>query len=175
MKYTISEALTNIKTIDDRIGKAVNFINNYVSRPNSMKDPLQGDGGSKTVITKTRQSIKDLEQMKVNLRLAINRANLEKSVAVNNETKTVAEWLIWRREVADNSKKSLESIIQRVNVARSQAMKVGQKVTEEEDKGDIIVNVNELEINKQLEHMVTVLGELDGKLSVFNATTTVEV
>ena len=53
---------------------------------------------------------------------------------------------------------------------------MSQQVNLEKDAPiEVLVSVDEMQNLKDIEHMELVLGELDGKLSLFNATTTIDL
>ena len=99
----ITEALAEIKTIAARTIKKREAIMRYFSRDSRFRDPLEADGGSKEFVKRERQAIKDLEERLVKIRSAIQAINLRTSLAVNGTTRTVSEWLNWRREISNNA------------------------------------------------------------------------
>ena len=97
---TITEALAELKTIDKRIAKKREFVLGYLLRQEMFKDPLEKDGGSVSAIKREMQSIHDLEERKIVIRRAVQRANEQNTVTVARQTRSIADWLVWRREVA---------------------------------------------------------------------------
>ncbi len=176
---TITEALAEIKTIGKRVQKKREFIGQYSFRQEIVRDPLDNQGGSKAVIAAEFQSVRDLEERLVTLRRAIAKANAEVMVTVGGTTRSIQDWLTWRREVAGNRKGAVLGMLQAVQNFRAQRAKDGFNVRTEAsatptDK-DIIVNVDERALAVEAEELETVLGTLDGLLSLKNATTTMDV
>lgn len=178
-KMTITEGLAEIKTIQKRIGKKQEFVKGYLARRDFAKDPLEKDGGSFQTIRRERQGIADLQQNIVDIRTAIIAANMATGITVSGKTRTIEEWLVWRRDVAPGLKQFLGDMQGSLRSMRQQVQKEGNQVRTPSEAGaagpnDIIVNVNEQELATEVEDTETILGTLDGQLSLKNATTFVE-
>lgn len=176
-KLSITESLAEVKTCMARIDKNREAVMRYFSRDGRLRDPLEADGGSKEFVRRSRQAIKDLEERVVKIRSAIQQANLSIPLTVNGHTRTVSEWLNWRREISAKSKGFLNQMAQGLTQVRQSAVRQGMAVTDKESAApsDVVVMVNEQELSRDIEEMETVLGTLDGKLSLLNATTTIDV
>lgn len=177
-KTTITEALAEVKTLNDRIQKKRQACLTYFIRDNRMRDPMEKEGGTAEFVRKERQAIGDLEKRIVAIRVAIQAANQATNVTVGDRTMTVAEWLTWRKEVAPGANGFLGAMSQGLARARQESLRTGQRVTDAEkatDLKDLVVAVSESNLAKEIEEMAQVLGDLDGKLSLLNATTTIEV
>lgn len=176
---TITEALAEIKTIGKRIEKKRNFILQYMARQEGVRDPLEKDGGSEQVIAQEMQGITDLETRLIRLRRGIQSANDTTAVTVNGMVRTISEWLTWRRDVAPNRRTLLTTLQQQLAGLRAKAQQQGQAVISataingDVKPSDIVVNVNERAISQELEMLEDTLGQLDGQLSLKNATVTV--
>lgn len=176
-KMTITEALAQLTTIGKRIEKKRTFIRTYLLRPEKLKDPLQKDGGSSVVLGRELQSITDLERRHVAIRLAIQKANQETQVTVEGITKSLAEWLTWRKEIAPGLQNYLGVLQGTINNVRQQALKQGSNVVkagEEAKTEDVISNLDEAYLAKEAEELELILGSLDGQLSLKNATVYIE-
>lgn len=177
MALTITEALAEIKTIDARIGKKSEFIKGHLVRQDGLRDPLLKDGGQSVVIAQERQSVADLAERKMALRRAIQQANDATSVTIGDVTRTISDWLVWRRDVLPGQKKLLADIAGVIQTARNEAARKGFAVVTTGDLAkaptDIIVNADEKELSVQIEKLETIAGGLDGQLSLKNATTMV--
>lgn len=177
-KITITEALQEIKTIDARIQKKKEFIFNFLFRQNNQRDPHEKDGGSASLIAKERQSINDLLERKISIRNAINIANAENSIAIKDQSRTISEWLVWKRDVAPTLKAVLNETAVRLQSMRQDVSRKGLTITQNapaEVTLDVIVNVNEAELAKQIENLEETLSTLDGQFSLKNATIKIEV
>lgn len=173
MNMTITEALAEIKTVDKRIDSKRKFIETYLYRLDSLRDPHEKDGGSTELIKNEFQAIKDLEDRVVALRNAIQTANETNKITIEGDERSIADWLVWRREVSSKRGQFLNRL--RLNLAAARdAVKsgrvsygAGQQPT---SPADLIVNINEQELNREHEKLQNILGQLDGQLSLKNAT-----
>lgn len=176
---TITEALAEIKTVNKRIASKREFIGLYLTRSEQMKDPLDKDGGSYSSVAQAFQAIDDLEIRLVSLRRAIAKANDGTEVTIEGVTKSVADWLVWRREIAGAKDHFLFSVASRINQARSVANRpvtTWNKPTGETEKTpDIVVNLDEKRLAADREQMQNILGQLDGQLSLINATKQIDI
>lgn len=184
MPITITEGLAEIKTIGKRITSKQEFILQNLARPDGVKDPLTKDGGSAAVVTRERQSIVDLETRVIAIRRAIQEANIATTITVEGVSRTMADWLTWRRDVAPGQKLFLAKLRQQVAAVRAQAQRNGATVVAASAQvvqsgdmkpTDILVNIDEGALAAEGEKMEAVLGALDGQLSLKNATVTINV
>jgi len=181
MKMTITEALADIKTSQARILKKRQAVKTYLFRDSRLRDPMESEGGQKEFVRRERQAIYDLEEKIVKIRAAIQKANLNLEVEVDGRKRTLAEWLNWRREISANQKQFLSEMTATLASARQQAIQRGQQVRDSDTSktdmavGELIVTISERELAESVEEMENVLGQLDGKLSLLNATTTIEI
>jgi hypothetical protein len=175
---TITEALAELKTVEKRIAKKREFVLSYLLRQEMLKDPLEKDGGSVSALRRELQAIHDLEEWRVAIRRAIRRANDEATITIGKQTRSIADWLAWRREVAPGLTRFLAQMRQRIEHARQEATRRGggmAQLGEPVRSNDVIVNLNEQELARDIEALEEVLGALDGQLSLKNATLTVDV
>lgn len=176
---TITEALAEIKTVGKRIEKKREFINQFLARQDGIRDPLEKDGGSPKVIAAERQAVSDLEQRIIALRRGIQKANDETTVTINGVTRSISEWLTWRRDVAPGQRNWLASVRNGLNGLREKAKREGNAIisavaTSAETKPtDLVVNIDERQLGADLEALEDTLGQLDGQLSLKNATVTI--
>ena len=178
MPMVITQALAEIATIGKRLQKKQQMVVGNAFRLDSLRDPFEKDGGTRTVLTAELQSIRDLQSRIVTLRGAINRCNSTIRVSVGDVTKTVEDWLIWRREVAPLQRQFLTVLNKTILDARQAALKSGGtvKTADQSDgsKADILVNIDEKALYAQIEEHENIMGTLDGLLSMHNATTVLE-
>ena len=166
-----------MKTLRKRIEKKRAFIIEHLYRQDRLKDPLDKDGVSRTVIAQERQSVTDLENRIIAIRLAIADANARESVTIDGETRTIADWLVWRREVAPDAKGFLSRVQQQIHGIRQEVMKKGLTIAagEAQTADDVHINVDERGIANEVDALETKLGALDGLLSLKNATVLINV
>jgi hypothetical protein len=167
---TITEALAELKTIAKRLEKKREFVYSHLVYHASMKDPLTKDGGAATVLERERQGVADLEVRVVAIRTAIQRANLATMITVEGETKTIAEWLAWRKDVMPERKRFIGTMFNTIQQRRKEFTQKAAATPE-----DIVVNVDERALADAGEQLETIVATLDGQLSLKNATTTVTV
>jgi len=178
---TITEALAELKTVEKRIEKKRAAIKPYLSRPDGLKDPLEKSGGSVNMIKSELQGIADLGTRHLKIRMAIQRSNQETQITILDKSRSVAEWLTWRKEIAPGLQRQNQELRMGILQARQMATKTGGTlvsatvVNADTKPTDIIVNVDEGLLNKEAEVMEEILGTLDGQLSLKNATVTIEV
>lgn len=179
MTQTITEALAEIKTIGKRLESKRQFVQDYLARQDAIRDPLQNQGGSVAAIRAERQGIADLEARVVAIRAAIQAANVATTVTIGEASRSIANWLTWRREVAPGHKQFLANLRAVLQSARQQATAKGIAVrpagTSEGAPTDLVVNIDEKALASEIEALETTLGALDGQLSLKNATTFVTV
>lgn len=175
---TITEALAELKTVDKRLTAKQQFVQDYAFRVETLKDPFEKDGGSEKKISEEMQAISDLEKRAVSLRRAIQSANEATVLKIGNSEMTIADWLVWRREIAPIRETFLYGLRQRLlacrDAVRKQNVNWGSNPAPEKPI-DIIVNIDESKLSKDLEEIKDILGQLDGQLSLKNATVMIAI
>lgn len=178
MALTITEALAEIKTIGKRIDKRRAGVMPFLARQDGIKDPLAAQGGSDGFVAAERQGIRDMEERIILLRRGIQRANDETAITVEGQTRSISEWLTWRRDVASGQAAFLKSLRDHINNVRSQAQRSGAQVVAAgaaaTAPSDFVINLNEADLAKQTDALENVLGSLDGQLSLKNATVIIQ-
>lgn len=175
---TITEALQELKTIDDRISKKHRVITDYLYRQNTQRDPFEKDGGSTKLIAENMQAIRDLMERKVAIRSAIHEANHANTITMGKTTRTIADWLVWRRDVAPSMQQLLQGLYSKLQNVRVDASRKNLPVVSSAPSDvtlDIVVNIDEAQLVAQIEELSEILSTLDGQLSLKNATITVTV
>lgn len=176
---TITEALAELKTLVKRIQKKREFVGQYLGRSDGMRDPLAQDGGSVSALAAARQSIDDLTTRLILIRTSIQKINQVTPITIEGVTRTIAEWLTWRKEVAPGESQFYATLLNGIRNARQQALQKGQQLVmpggTASQPADIIINIDESALAKEAEKLETILGALDGQLSLKNATVTIDV
>ena len=183
MEMTITEALQEITTLQKRLEKARAAILPYICRDSRVVDPLaKQDGGSVGFVARQRQAITDLEQRLVDIRTAIQMVNLKAELTIDKTTRTVAQWLNWRREISEHRQRFLASMGSQIALMRAQLQnqRTGTRTalaqpTEAAVPVEITLNLDEARLLAEQDEMEALLGALDGKLSLFNATQKVDI
>ena len=184
-QLTVTEALAEIRTIDKRIEKKREVVKSHLARNEMLRDPFERDGGSPAVLAQELQGIRDLEQRKVLIRVAIQDANRRIPITVRDHTKTIAEWLLWRREVAPKRQEFLKTLSQGLAQLRREAQSKGATIGMAQAAAavqvggqqvqNILVNISEIELTREIEELEVLLGDLDGLLSLKNATESIVI
>jgi hypothetical protein len=177
-KMTITEALAEIKTIGKRIEKKQEFVMSNLLRQEQYKDPLAAEGGQVAAVASERQAIKDLQERVVRIRRAIDEANAATTVTVGESANTIADWLVWKREVAPVKERLLGKMVDHIARIRAEATKKGLAVAQPGESTrpqDVVVNLNEKALADEIEGLQNTLGTLDGQLSLKNATVLVTI
>jgi len=168
---TITEALAEVPTIAKKVSKKQQFVQDFLSRPAAVRDPHEKDGGSAELIRRELQAIADNEQRLIAIRSGIAQSNAVTKITIGTTTRTVADWLTWRREIAPTQQMRLNGMANTLRTLRNKAQQQGVKVAENpEGFTDYIININERDLADQIEALETTLGALDGQLSLRNAT-----
>jgi hypothetical protein len=171
--------MAELKTIEKRIPKKQEFCLSYLWRQEAMRDPHEKDGGSAVLIDRERQAMGDLLERRIAIRRVVAAANADTELTVGGKTRTIADWLVWRREVAPVRQKLLNEMRGRLQGMRDDARRKGLGVIEQGQQSaslqDVVVNVNEAALAREIEEMEEILGTLDGALSLKNATTFVTI
>ncbi len=175
-EMTITEALAETKLVANKIKSKFNFVGNNLLRPADRLDPLANDGGSEKIIAEEMQAIEDLFTRQVKVRSAIRNANEVEPLTVEGTLMSIADWLVWRREVLPVKKNILAKwqsaiINQRREVAQPKGFQAAQVVTGE----DLEVHLNEVKLQEEIEKLQAIEDRLDGLLSLKNAQVLVEV
>lgn len=182
---TITEALAEVKTITKRIQAKRSSVMQYLVRQEALRDPLEKEGGSVDFVKRERQAIGDLEARVVVIRRAIAAANAETELTIGKLTMSIQDWLTFRREVAPGRKEFLGHLRNGIQNVRQQAMAKGWGVVqasavalvggEGAKANDVLVNVSETELAKEIEELEMIMGQLDGQLGLKNATTQLSI
>lgn len=171
---TVTEALAEIKTNTKRIQKKSEFVLAYVWRPENLKDPLEKQGGSFQAVTSERQAIKDLLERTIELRAMIASSNQRNSLTISGTTRTIEQWLVWRREVAPVHQQMLLGLRRVLSTAHAQTVRLQQGQQATDKPAEVTINIDEAAFAKEVENLEDTLGQLDGQLSLKNATITLQ-
>lgn len=96
------------------------------------------------------------------LRRAIQAANEEAAISHAGTSRSIADWLAWKREVLQARMAFLGQCRERIRAARRTGM-------------GVVVHLDEKALNEEIELLEEVSGWLAGQLNLKNATMTVDV
>lgn len=177
-KMTITEALSEVNLIKKKVVAARDVVKTNLARPKHVKDPFEKDGGTAAVIDRQVQSIYDLTARLERIRGAVSSANLANTITVGEQTKTIFDWLTWKREVAEDQKSFVGFVYTQTKNLLDNAARNPQAWKDEEGKTHLVELQSNVDLGAWLrkqEIVVEMVERLDGLLSLKNATITVEV
>jgi hypothetical protein len=176
----ITEAMSEIKLFVKKISSQRDFILRNLTREEWRKDPFEKDHTTQEAQVKAAlQSINDLEKNIVAYRYAITKANMNEHLTLEGIDMSVAEWLIWRREVFPLRKQLLGNLANQIanNLREQQATQrsYSGKESEKNQPANYIVNISEKWLKEEVEKLDTIEQRLDGQLSMINSNRGIEI
>jgi hypothetical protein len=171
----LAEALTSIKTDKKKWETDKNFVMANVVRDDRLKDSLEAQGGTKTVLQRTLQSMEDHETQIVAKLYAIQGANREVKLTIGSKTKSVGEWIIWRREVAPMREKRFNELLSRIEQSKQMVNNPRYVAAAPGQDLKVLVEIDEKKLLDTMKEHQDIMGAIDSKLSVLNATTGIVV
>jgi hypothetical protein len=177
---TITEALADLKTIAKRRVKIEDFIKKNIARQKGLVDPFEKEeDGSRGEVKRKIQSLGDLNERVVKIRRSIRHANAETVVKVGSRSRSIDDWLTWRRDVSGHIGSFLTQTASGINSIRTSSKQQGRAVVsnaaDAPELSDVVVHLDEKWLQDEIENHEVTLGDLDGKLSLVNATTMVTI
>lgn len=173
---TITEALAEVKLTEKKIEKKKDNIAKNLFRFEHTPDPYSKDGGSQDVMKRELQAIQDLEIRLINIRGAIAQANITTKLTIGEVTRSLYDWITWKREIAEKRIKTFNefgSAIKRkidAEAANPTVLKDGEGKLQ---FAKLVLNLDYAELQSRFEKEGSLQETLDGKLSLKNATTTI--
>lgn len=171
---TLTEALQETKTLKERIQKKRERLTVHLARTEATRDLLEDEGGQKEHLKRELQSIEDLEQELLSKWHSITTTNAATQLVVEEESKTLEDWIRWKVQVAPLRHKFIESVLNHLQSVRNKSESDKRQYKDKDLDPrvfEIVSNVDEKRFRDELEWLEKVLGSLDAKLSVKNATT----
>ena len=171
-RMTITEALSELHVIDKRLETKRQFVAMNCMLDSRVKDPL---GDTKAEVAAAHQSIEDLEERRVIIRIKIAEANAATEVNVDGMTKSIAEWLHWKREIGPARLEWLKRIKANMDRAHKELLtQLTRELPEGAPKPGLDNMVDPGWLTKSIDKLETRTQRLDGQLSLKNATTFIE-
>lgn len=172
---TTAEALAEFDRIDRRLARKRQLIEAYLFRDAALRDTLAPEGGTPAVLAAELAAIAALQERKLVLRRAIQAANERAGVTLRGVTRSLADWLVWRREVAGDRSAFLTRLRNRIRQARQEAVRAANQAGATAVKRDVIVHLDEKALMEQAEALEETAGDLEGQVTLRNTTGTVDV
>lgn len=177
-KMTITEALSEINLLKKRIEHKKKNTLTLLIKPDHVADPYASEGGSAEFLKREFQSIDDLNRRFVKIRSAISKANLSHEITLGERTQSIHDWLTWKREIAKDETSYVNSVVNSTKAALDDAAKNPRVYDDAEGKKQLLKytsNVDYAAFVKKQETLAVLFEQLDGKLSLKNATILVEI
>lgn len=177
-EITITEALAEVNLIKNKIDSKKAYTKSLLYRGSHQMDGFADKGGADKVYTAEEQSIRDLRSRLVKIRAAISKANIETQIQIGDESRTIFDWLTWKRECYQDEATQLQ--IQINELQQLDAREKSRPEVWKDEKGDTQIvryvrNVSLADLQKRLETITDKFNRLDGQLSLKNATVRVTV
>lgn len=177
-KITITEALSEINLIKKKIeGKKTEILNN-LAKVAHVPDPYANQGGGFAANKAQLQSIKDLNSRLTRIRGAISGANIANTISIMGETKTINDWLTWKREISVIDSKFLMDLCTKSKANMDHWAKQPQVYKDDSGTTHLVKyesNIDYVEVLKESERTSEIFEKLDGQLSLKNATIVIEI
>ena len=177
-KMTITEALSEINLIKKKLEHKKTAMQTLLIKADHVKDIYESEGGVTKHLQKEFQALSDLRRRFVSLRAAISEANLNHEITVGEKTLSIHDWLTWKREIAKEEQNHANYIVTTVNNYMTQSSKNPQCYDDAEGKKHLVTftpTVDLAEWVKKQERLNDLLENLDGQLSLKNATILVSI
>jgi hypothetical protein len=177
-KLTITEALSEINLINKKIDDKSSAITPALILAAHAKDPYTDHGA---YVASELQAINDLQKRLVRIRSAVQRANLDNTITIGEETKSIAEWLSWKKEVAEKAIGLFNRIRSEVtkhltqNQSRPSVIQVQEGANVVSKIVEFKYAVDLQDMAKRSEVLSSMFENLDGQLSLKNATIAVTI
>lgn len=180
MTMKITEAMSEIKLFAKKIASQREFIIRNLKREEWRKDPFEKDSTTQEAQVRAAiQSINDLERNMVAYRFAITKANMKEKVSLEGVEMTIAEWLIWRREVLPLRKQLLGNLANQIANVGAEQQRVNRvfpgRDAEQVQPVNFVINVSDKWLMAEIEKLDAIEQRLDGQLSMLNANIEVEL
>ena len=187
-KITITQALVEIKILEDRIYKSINDVPTLQTVLVDDEDQLGNldkekiEKNFQSYVDKTKQLIKNYRELKS----AVSESNATETLTIGEETMTVAEAIVKKNTIqydiqfvnkikqqytldSERTTKKRQEVLrmQLENIKDDTKLKVNTEIIEPDNIEDII---------KQMEDALSdFISSIDVSLNIHNATTTIEV
>jgi hypothetical protein len=177
-KMTIAEALSEVKLMEKKLEKKHLFVLANLSRFDHIKDTFEKDGGATKALNSELQSINDLNKRLERIRASIAKANLDTNVTVGEDTRSLHEWITWKREIAPRHIKFIDAIHTSLKTRIDKETNNPTAFKDEEKNqvklAQLVTHLSYQDFIKQSEKLHDLLQTVDGKLSLKNATIVIE-
>ena len=178
-EITIADALTELKRIKKLLLKRNEYIARYSSKKRGNKDEIENQ---KDFIKKTFQSANDLIQRYTDIKLAINKSNLETELTFGEKTFSVAEAILFKQQFYQMKNDLYGSFSPNVGLAQVNAYvraigALGTLSQEQLEKLDMVPELlyDEAQMIKLKEENLSLYSFIDALIEKSNHATTISL
>jgi flagellar motility protein MotE (MotC chaperone) len=165
---TIVEALKRLRIIEKKVQSNCTEITRYASGLSTRKPVFESEARQRKEVSSLVQSSADLLKEYLDLKRRIEVTNLNTTVEIEGSSRSIAEWLIVKRKVAD----LLISVYNSMNdTAAAGERREDRMYSAPGAAAQVVRYYSEEEKNKLLRKMMDQKAAIDGRLEVINATT----
>lgn len=175
---TITEALSELNLLKKKIEKKESVLREAIFNVAHAKDPFESEGGSKDYVGRELQAVSDLRRRFVKIRSSISKANLEHKITLGEETRSIYDWLSWKREISEGEISLYKDLYTRTESQINRVKQQPQVYKDENNENKMvsfIFNHDLGTLSKKQESLTETIEKLDGLLSLKNATITIDV
>ncbi|MFW6219563.1 MAG: hypothetical protein ACOC33_01840 [bacterium] len=158
------EGLKKLRNIEKKIKKNCEYITEYSSKLSNEKPEFDSDNEQKIEIEQLLQSNKDLSELYLNLKKKIDKTNIMTECTINDETRSLHEFLTIQRKIGNLLIKTYNSL----NEHKAQSKLTIYRGV---DKISIDRLYSEKMKNEKIRYYSDLIDEINSSLEVINATT----
>lgn len=176
-KLTITEALSELNLIKKKVDNKRKVVAGSLLRAKHEKDAFENVGGIRQFIIGELQAIDDLDSRFLKIKGSIAKANIENLITINGFTKTIHDWLNWKRDLADTQKKFTFNLYSFPKGELERLSKQPQIYLDEKQEKHLVEFESTIDYPsflKKSEELNDTFDRLDGQLSLKNATIVVD-
>lgn len=166
-ELTIVEGLKRLRIIEKKIESNNADVVRYASGLSNRKPVFETEERQQEEVKSLTQSSIDLVTEYLKLKRRIDLTNLQVEIEIEGETRTIAEWLIVKRKIAD----IMIGIYRSLSDSTATTMKRDDRFDGQGKPAHIVRYYKEEEKMKRLRHWQDLKAAIDGRLEVVNATT----
>lgn len=175
---TITEGLAEINLLKKKLNSKKQPIEQALVTYDGKDDPYEAKGGAKKFLETELQSCTDLRTRLMKIRAGIAEANIKNTATINGQTRSIYEWLTWKREVATELSQQYSVLRNNLQMKIDSFNRQPQVLRDEDNNVKLckpIANIELTRLQDDHESIEDTLGKLDGVLSLKNATTTINI
>lgn len=177
-KMTITEALSEINLIKKKLEHKKKNTLTLLIKPDHTPDIYATEGGTPVFLKREFQSIDDLYRRFIKIRSAISKANIENDITLGERTQSIHDWLTWKREISKDETNFVNTVVTQTKGQLDEIGKSPRCFNDTEGKPQLLkvsAMVDYTSFVKKQEELAVLFEQLDGKLSLKNATIIVSI